>query len=232
MILGYARVSTLEQAVANKTSLQEQERAINAYAQSQGVGKYDVQIYSDAGVSGGSKMLSRPGGQQLLEAVTAGDTVVASKMDRIFRSSIDALETVEALKEKGAHLVLLDMGTQSVMRDGPSKLFFSMLAAFAEFERGRIVERITSGKLLKKKKGGHIGGEAPYGWRIEGSGQAAVLVEEPAEQDVIKLVQARVKKGMTPWAIAREFRDMGIKTRSGRDFDHTQIKRVEARAGK
>ena len=230
MILGYIRVSTVDQAGDEKTSLQVQENVIMGYAQMNGLSKFDVQIYKDAGVSGSTRMKNRDGGSKLLEYVQAGDTVVASKMDRIFRSSIDALETIEFLKAKGAHLVLFDMGTQSVMRDGPSKLFFSMLAAFAEFERGRIVERITTGKYQKKKKGGHVGGVAPYGYKIVGRGPNAKLEIEPEEQRVVEMIRERIKAShdvfFSPAKTVKEFAELGIKTRTGKNFQNVQIRRI------
>lgn len=220
----YCRVSTVEQATDNKTSLQEQEAVGMMYANLQGLSKFDVQVYADTGVSGSTPMKTRPAGTKLLEAVQPDDTVIASKMDRIFRSSIDALETVEFLKSKGVHLILFDMGMQSVMRDGPSKLFFSMLAAFAEFERGRIVERITTGKFLKKKRGGYAGGNIPYGMKKVGQGQHSMLEPDPEQQKIFKLIKERVD--VEPRLIARELTKLGILSRAGNPFTSTQIARM------
>lgn len=220
----YARVSTVEQATDNKTSLQEQENIGMTFAQMNGFSKFDIQVYADTGVSGSTKLKTRPAGAKLLEAVLPDDTVIASKMDRIFRSSIDALETVEFLKAKGAHLVLFDMGTQSVMRDGPSKLFFSMLAAFAEFERGRILERITTGKFLKKKKGGYAGGNIPYGMRKVGEGQHSMLEPDPEQHKIFSMIRKRLDD--EPRAIAHDFTKAGILSRAGKPFTSTQIARM------
>lgn len=226
----YARVSTHEQAMDNKTSLQEQENIGMMYAQTQGLSKFDVQVYVDTGVSGSTRMKTRPAGSRLLETVQPDDTVIASKMDRIFRSSIDALETIEFLKARGAHLILFDMGTQSVMRDGPSKLFFSMLAAFAEFERGRIVERITQGKHLKKKKGGYAGGNAPYGMRKVGHGPHSMLEPDPEQIRIFGLIKERLDirphDFFSPRLTAKEFADMGIVNPRGKPYKSNHIARM------
>jgi putative DNA-invertase from lambdoid prophage Rac len=227
----YCRCSTADQGSDAKTSLQEQENIGMMFAQMNGLSKFDVQVYVDNGISGSTKMSFRPEGSRLLEAVQEGDTVIASKMDRIFRSSIDALQTIELLKAKGAHLVLFDMGTQSVMRDGPSKLFFSMLAAFAEFERGRIVERITLGIRLKKKRGGYTGGSGvPYGMRVVGRGPNAVLEPDPESSRVIELVREQMARKpldfFSPRVTAREFTKAGIFSRTGKPFTSTQIARM------
>ncbi len=226
MILGYVRCSTVEQAADHKSSLETQENIIRGYAMMNNRTKFDVQIYTDAGVSGSVPLDMREGGKALLEAATTGDVIVASKMDRIFRAALDALKMVDYLKEKGIDLVLFDMGTQSVLRDGPSKLFFTMLAGFAEFERGRIVERITAGKVAKKQRGGHIGGEAPYGYRVEGAGQMACLVPDDAEQRVVERIRQRITGNFSALALAKELAQQGIYTRAGKPFTSTQIKRI------
>ena len=229
MILGYIRVSTSEQATDDKTSIENQESIIRQYAAMQGISKFDLQMYTDAGVSGSTPMKDRPAGAKLLEEAAKGDTVVAAKMDRIFRSSIDALQTVEGLKERGINLVLFDMGMQSVMQDGPAKLFFSMLAAFAEFERGRIKERITTGKVLKKKKGGHIGGRPPYGTHVVGNGSQAKLEPDETELRVIDLVRKDFSKNPESFdhqAACQKLNKAGFKARSGAPFRPYQIKRI------
>lgn len=232
MILGYVRVSSMEQAAPHKTSMQEQENIIMGYAMTQGVDRFGVQVFSDAGVSGAVKMTSRPGGSALLEAVQEGDTVIAAKMDRIFRSSLDALHTIEFLKAKGANLVLFDMGIQSVMRDGPSKLFFTMLAAFADFERGRINERITSGKMLKKKKGGHVGGCAPFGYRIDGRGPSAKLEINEEEQKLVEFIRERKQSPFfSHHKTLALINAKGFRTRTGKPFQYVQLQRIVDRIG-
>lgn len=226
----YARCSTAEQCSDDKTSLQQQEAVGMLYAQTLGLSKFDVQIYVDTGISGSTRMKTRPAGSELLEAVQEGDTVIASKMDRMFRSSIDALETVETLKGKKVDLVLFDMGTQSVMRDGPSKLFFAMLAAFAEFERGRIVERIQLGIHHKRKRGGYTGGRnIPYGMKVVGKGPAAKLVEDPDQARIFDLIATQMeKKGQffSANGVAKELAAQGVVNRQGKPYKSNHIARM------
>ena len=63
--------------------------------------------------------------------------LIAAKLDRLFRSALDALQTVASLKEHGVSLVLLDLGGD-ISNNGMSKLFLTIAAAFAEAERDRI----------------------------------------------------------------------------------------------
>lgn len=225
MILGYCRVSTTEQAADGTTSLQEQDRVIRGYAMTKGIGAYDLQIYVDAGVSGSIALRNRPAGEELLEAARPGDIVVAAKLDRIFRNSLDALWTYNEFKKKGIHLVLFDMGTTPITDDGGlSKVFFSIMSAFADHERERIRERVLDGKRAKKAKGGHIGGHTPFGWRVVGQGREARLEPNEDERKIIQEIVAL--RGKPVSLVVREVNAKGLRTRSGKPFHYSQIERV------
>lgn len=230
MILGYTRVSTADQAQDNRTSLPEQENVIYGYAMTQGIDRFGVQIYSDAGVSARVQLKHRPEGDRLLKDAQPGDTVVASKMDRIFRSARDALETVDYFMQQKINLVLFDMGIQPVTGEGMSRMFFTMVAAFAEFERQRIRERMIQGKALKVKKGGHIGGEPAYGYRVVGEGRSAMIEEDPTEQEVVNLIRDKVHLQMfSNPVMARELNERGFRNRVGKPFAAYQVQRIAER---
>lgn len=224
MILCYARVSTDQQAADGTTSLAEQERRMRGLAQMRGADKYDVQVFVDAGISGALPLAERPAGKEMLEAAKPGDIICASKLDRLFRSASDALNTVELLKERKISVILLDIASEPVNENGVAKLFFSILAAVAEFERERIAERITDGRRCKADRGGHVGGIAPYGFRIEGDGRQSRLVEVPEEQKILTFVKAR--SGWSPAGIERALTQAGFRSRSGRPFQINQVQRI------
>ena len=226
VLLGYRRVSTLEQAADDRTSLDEQERIIRGIAMVRGVDKMDVTIYSDPGISGSVPLRFRPEGKKLLNEMQAGDTVVASKLDRMFRSASDALLCAERMKEVGAQLILVDMGADPVTGNGMAKCFFTMAAAFAELERNIIAERMSTGKAAKKARGGHTGGEAPYGLNIIGHGRDARIEINPQEQEVIALVMRLRKRGESKMSVLRRLRKEGIATRSGKPFQMIQVSRI------
>jgi hypothetical protein len=69
-----------------------------------------------------------------------GDTVITAKLDRMFRSALDALGVLADLKTKGVSLHMIDLGGD-VTGNGISKLVFTILSAVAEAERDRIRER-------------------------------------------------------------------------------------------
>lgn len=226
MIYAYTRVSTTEQAGDDKTSLAEQERRCRAAAIMRGG---DVaEVFSDPGVSGSVPLFDRPSGKRLCDTIRAGDTIIAAKMDRMFRSTRDALQSVELLQARGVGVVLVDIGADAVTESGTSKLFFSILAAVAEFERFRIAERNIEGRRGKKSRGGFIGGEAPYGYTVRGKGSSAVLVEDENEQRVVSLI-ANMAGDRSLRCIARELGRRGITQRGGGMFHPQTIQRIIAR---
>ncbi len=77
----------------------------------------------------------------MLAKLQAGDVVVAAKLDRVFRSALDALQVCEDFKKRGVALHLLDLGGD-VTGNGMAGLFMKVAAAFAEFERDRVAERV------------------------------------------------------------------------------------------
>lgn len=225
-IFGYARVSSVDQASPEKTSLQEQERKIRGYAAMR-MDDPEVRIFSDPGVSGSIPLDERPDGIKMLAALKEGDCICASKLDRLFRSATDALQSVEDLHKRGIEVVLLDVSAEPIASSGVGKLFFSILASVAEFERWRIAERMADGRHGKKTKGGFIGGHAPYGKKIIGKGAHAVLVENEREQKVIQFVaQQRSEGGRSLNQIITELDRRGIANRQGRRFMPEQIRRI------
>ena len=226
MILSYARVSTLDQAAENTTSIGEQERKNRALAQMRGVDPFDVVSYVDAGVSGSIALKDRPAGGKMLAEAREGDIICASKLDRLFRSASDALVTTELLAERKIKLILIDVGIEPVNDNGTAKLFFQMLAAFAEFERGRIAERMTDGRRCKKERKGHIGGTAPYGYKIVARGREARLEEIPEEQLVIEVAAEASRNGKRTFEVLKELTSRGYRARNGKEFKLQQVQRI------
>ena len=151
---GYVRVSTVQQADAGE-SLDVQRRMIEGWAHMQG--QPLAAVFVERGVSGSVPVAERPEGGRLWAQLRRGDTVVAPKLDRLFRSALDALQTVEALRARGVGLVMLDLGGD-VSGNGLSKLFLTIAAAFAEAERDRIRERVSQVKADQRGRGRYLGG--------------------------------------------------------------------------
>jgi DNA invertase Pin-like site-specific DNA recombinase len=230
MILSYARVSTVEQAADGTTSIAEQIRKNKAIADLRGASSFDCTSYVDEGVSGSIPLSERPKGKAMLADAAKGDIIVASKMDRLFRSASDALNTAESLKARGVDLILVDMGTNPVTENGTAKMFFGMLALVAEFERGRIAERMEDGRRGKRQRSGHLGGVAPYGYRVVGEKRESRLEPVPEEQPILQEVLDLSKQKLSSWTIMKQINEKGYKNREGKPFECYQVKRIIDRA--
>lgn len=228
MLLLYQRVSTTEQAGEGRTSLEDQERIGRGFAMAKGFAQFDVSCYCDAGVSATIPLRQRPAGKELLEVVKAGDTVFASKLDRMFRSAQDALNMSEIFLEKKINLVLFDLGSDPINSSGISQFFLTVISAVAQLERTMIRERMTSGKKAKKAKGGHIGGKTPYGFKVVGAGREARLESVPEEQKVITAVrELLVDRPYLPVGFTtRTLTEQGLTARNGKPFFPMQVSRI------
>jgi DNA invertase Pin-like site-specific DNA recombinase len=136
-LIGYARCSTDEQDLT---------------AQRQRLAELDVaedRIYLDRGLTGTNR--ARPGLDQALAAVRTGDTLVVPKLDRLARSVPDARDIGDALTARGIRLSLGGSIYDPV--DPMGKMFFNILATFAEFEVDLLRMRTREGMAVARAKG-------------------------------------------------------------------------------
>ena len=136
-ITGYARCST------DKQDLAAQRQALL------GLGVPGNRIYLDHGLTGTSR--DRPGLAQALAAVRCGDTLVVPKLDRLARSVPDAGQIGDSLAARGVRLSL--GGTVYDPADPMGKMFFNILATFAEFEVDLLRMRTREGMAIARAKG-------------------------------------------------------------------------------
>jgi len=133
MKYGYARVSTVNQDLEGQLIALKNEGC--------------EKIYSEKFT--GTKT-ERPEFQKVLTELKQGDTLVVTKLDRFARSTVDGIQTVKALFEKGVKVHILNMG---LVEDTPTgRLIFNIMSSFAEFERDMIVERTQEGKAIAKQR--------------------------------------------------------------------------------
>lgn len=222
MILGYIRCSTSDQAKDDRSSLQTQTDVIEGFARTRGADKYGVQIFTDAGVSGATKLAIRPAGADLLAAMKPGDIVIASKLDRMFRSASDAIDMFEVFKAKGVDLVLFDISNEPVS-SGVGKLIMTILAAVADMERIRIKERTAEGRKAAKAKGRAVG-NVPFGYRKVG--HTAELEIDERETAIGRQMRSMYEAGVGFAQISRAFVGDNVLSRSGKPFTPMAIRRV------
>jgi DNA invertase Pin-like site-specific DNA recombinase len=120
-----------------------------ALARLAALGVPDDRIYLDKGLTGTSR--ARPGLDQALAAVRSGDTLVVPKLDRLARSVPDARHIGDSLVARGIKLSL--GGTIYDPADPLGKMFFNILATFAEFEVDLLRLRTREGMAVARAKG-------------------------------------------------------------------------------
>ena len=106
-VFGYVRVSTDRQADEGE-SLALQRQQVEGYAMMRGLTLTDTVV--ERGVSGSVPIAEREAAGALFARLEEGDVLIAAKLDRMFRSALDALRTVETLKARGVKLHLIDIG--------------------------------------------------------------------------------------------------------------------------
>lgn len=207
MLYGYARVSTQDQV--NGTSLDEQKRMIQGAAMIRN--EPVARIFVDGGVSGAIPLSQRLEGGEMFALAQEGDCIVASKLDRVFRDAADAQMSLNALQKRGVDLIIVDVGTDSVTKNGSARLVFGVLASVAEWERSRIKERQSSGQRAKRENGGFLGGVRPFGYEVRGHGKASTLVPIPEEQAAIEKMKVLKDSGLSLREISAEIQKDGHK---------------------
>src|SRR3954462_6225923 len=139
MLIGYARVSTLDQTVSLQQDALQQAGC--------------ERIFTD--MASGAKA-DRPGLEEAIEYVRRGDTLVVWKLDRLGRSLPHLIETIRQLHERGIGFKSLTEQIDTTTSGG--KLIFHVFAALAEFERDVIRERTQAGLVAARargRRGGH-----------------------------------------------------------------------------
>jgi DNA invertase Pin-like site-specific DNA recombinase len=154
-VYGYVRVSTERQADDGE-SLGTQRRVIEGYALMQGP-SLDT-VFVERGRFRIKAAGERPEGARLLDALRPGDVLITAKLDRMFRSALNALDVLGQLKERSVSLHMIDLGGD-VTGNGISKLVFTILSAVAEAKR----DRIRDVKADQRKRRRYLGGIVPFG---------------------------------------------------------------------
>jgi len=188
---GYIRVSTLQQA-NDGDSLETQLKQIGSYASLKGFEIPSENFVTERGVSGSIEFEKRPEGSKLFEKLCSGDVLIFSKLDRAFRNTRNALNTLHELKVRGISVHFIDLGGD-VTNDGIGSVIFTILSAFASFERERIATRIREVKQVQKTEGRFLGGFTRFGYTVEDE----KLTPNPEQQAIIKEMKVMRRSGIS-----------------------------------
>jgi DNA invertase Pin-like site-specific DNA recombinase len=139
MKIGYARVSTEDQNLDLQVSALQKAGCDT--------------ICRDSGVSGAA--VSRPGLNKALCKLKKNDILVVWRLDRLGRSLVHLVHTINDLEKRGIHFRSLTENIDTSSSGG--RLVFHIMAAMAEFERNLISERTRAGMTVAKASGRNVG---------------------------------------------------------------------------
>ncbi len=209
-------MSTLGQVDGYGLDVQEQQ--VRQCCQTAGLRL--VGITRDEGVSGGLDAEDRPGLAEALTLLQAdeADVLVVAKLDRLARTLTVQEAALAHVWRYSKRVWACDVG--EVLEDDPDDpmrtAMRQMSGVFSQLERGMIRARMRAGKARKAEQGGYAGGAPPYGYRAAG-GQ---LVEQPPEQEALRLMRRMKRKGESLRAIAEALDEAGHPTKRGADSWH------------
>lgn len=226
-VIGYARISTQEQAEGN--GLEFQQEAITSYCQSNSLNLCG--IYTD--IASGTKS-HRQGLSEILQGLSQYDAVIVYHTDRLSRKLAHLLQLIDTIGKAGKSIISTSQ-PEFDLNSSTGKLIFSILGAVSEFELSRITERMVLGRQTAKKKAN--GSNVNYGkrpryderkhWDVKSDGTIVkTLVQDTAALQTIELIRRHRRSGKSFRAIARYLNEQQIPSKSGKLWHHKTVKTI------
>lgn len=186
MVYGYARVSTIGQAISGNSIADQREKLKKAGCQ-----EIVVEQYTGA-------TTHRPAFTTLVEKLQPDDTLIVTKLDRIARNAGEGINLINNLMKKGIRVHILNIGLLDNTPTG--KLIANIMLAFAQFERDMIIERTQAGKAIAKQRAGFTEGR-PRIPKSQTDHALELLMSGMSYKQVSKMT------GISTATLARRFRE-------------------------
>ena len=97
----------------------------------------------------------RPVYEAVLSRLQPGDALVVWDLDRAFRSVVDALQQIEGLRSRGIEFQIASLAVDTATPAG--MLVYTVMSAFAEFERRKLAQRTREGLAAARRRGVRLG---------------------------------------------------------------------------